>query len=122
MARNSYTFRSAPRHGGVFERLFLRPALCWVFLYCLFAHTAGAQTNGSGGEHPPFSLQGFGTLGLARSTTDQAEFVRDLSQPGGVSKKWSAKIDSAAGLQVNWHATEDMEAVAQIVKIGRAHV
>lgn len=36
------------------------------------------------GEDDAFSLRGFGTLGLARSSSDHAEYVRDLSQPLGI--------------------------------------
>ena len=61
------------------------------------------------------TLRGFGTLGMARSDTDQAEFVRDLSQPGGVARRWSAKVDSLAGVQDNYQAAEQIEAVAQVV-------
>jgi len=62
-----------------------------------------------------FVLRGFGTLGIARSTTKDAEFVRDLSQPGGIHDQWSHKIDSLLGLQANWQITPELESVAQIV-------
>lgn len=61
------------------------------------------------------SLRGFGTLGLARSTSDQAEFVRDLSQPHGISNQWSGRIDSVLGIQANWQATPGVELVGQVV-------
>lgn len=61
------------------------------------------------------SLRGFGTLGVARSTTNQAEFVRDLSQPRGISDQWSGRIDSVIGIQANWQATPEVELVAQVV-------
>jgi len=60
-------------------------------------------------------LRGFGTLGIARSTTDQAQFVRDLSQPDGITDRWSAKIDSLFGLQANLQLAAPLEAVAQVV-------
>jgi len=63
----------------------------------------------------PLHLAGFATLGLARSSTDQAEFVRDLSQPGGVGRRWSAKIDSVLGIQGNLRLGQPAEAVAQVV-------
>lgn len=63
-----------------------------------------------------FSLRGFGTLGLARSSADHAEFVRDLSQPAGIKEgQWSGRIDSILGLQANWRATSELELVGQIV-------
>ena len=60
-----------------------------------------------------FSLQGFGTLGIARTTTDNVEFVRDLSQPRGIGKEWSGLVDSVLGLQGAWHINPQMVAVVQ---------
>lgn len=59
------------------------------------------------------SLQGFGTFGLARTTSDDVEFVRDISQPRGVGKDWSALIDSVLGLQATWRINPQLEAVVQ---------
>lgn len=61
------------------------------------------------------TLRGFGTLGVTRTNSDQAEFVRDLSQPDGVTNHWSGKIDSLAGIQANFQLAEKLEAVAQVV-------
>ena len=61
------------------------------------------------------SLRGFGTLGAARSSSDQAEFVRDLSQPKGITNHWSAQNDSVLGVQANWQATSSLELVGQVV-------
>ena len=60
-----------------------------------------------------FSLQGFGTLGMARTTTNDEEFVRDLSQPRGIRKEWSGLIDSVLGLQGAWRVNPQLEAVLQ---------
>lgn len=60
-----------------------------------------------------FSLEGFGTFGLARTTSDDVEFVRDLSQVRGVRKDWSALIDSVLGLQATWRISPQLEAVVQ---------
>ncbi|HJV89267.1 MAG TPA: hypothetical protein VJ623_03095, partial [Holophagaceae bacterium] len=35
---------------------------------------------------PSFTLRGFGTLGAVRSDTDQAEYIRDVSQPKGATR------------------------------------
>lgn len=86
----------------------------------------GSHTPPSGAvEHPKeptetaaessFTLRGFGTLGVARSSSDQMEFVRDLSQPRGISNHWSGRIDSVIGLQANWQATRELELVGQVV-------
>jgi hypothetical protein len=60
-----------------------------------------------------FSLHGFGTIGLARTTSDDVEFVRDLSQPRGIKKDWSPLIDSVLGLQAAWRFSPQIEAVVQ---------
>ena len=61
------------------------------------------------------TLRGFGTVGLVRSTDGQAEVARDLLQPRGVSNHWSGKIDSNLGVQLNYLASESVEAVIQAV-------
>lgn len=60
-----------------------------------------------------FSLNGFGTLGMARTTSDQVEFVRDLSQPSGVKKHWDGRNDSVFGLQGAWQINPRLSAVVQ---------
>jgi hypothetical protein len=65
------------------------------------------------GLAPDMTLRGFGTLGIARSSADQAGFVRDLSQPRGISDQWSGRIDSVLGAQANWQVTPEIELVGQ---------
>lgn len=60
-----------------------------------------------------FVVRGFGTVGMARTTTDDVEFVRDLSQARGIDSNWSAAIDSVFGLQANWQLNPELEVVAQ---------
>lgn len=62
---------------------------------------------------PALEIKGFGTIGIARSDTDKAEYVRDLSQPNGLGRHWSGKIDSILGLQANLRLNPATEAVAQ---------
>lgn len=69
---------------------------------------ASAQESAS-----EFSLRGFATLGMARTGSDDAEFVRDLSQPRGISSHWSGLIDSVLGVQANWQLAPKVEAVVQ---------
>ena len=80
-----------------------------ILLLCMSAARAESEAAG-------FSLRGFGTLGLARSSSDQAEFVRDLSQPVGIKGgQWSGRIDSIFGIQASWRATAELELVGQAV-------
>jgi hypothetical protein len=60
-------------------------------------------------------IKGFGTLGLARADSDTAEFVRDLSQPRGLTKDWSSQVDSLVGLQANLKLGEQTEGVVQLI-------
>lgn len=62
-----------------------------------------------------FRLQGFGSLGLVRASSDGADFVRDLSQPDGSRGRWTAKVDSLLGLQASYRIDDRWEAVAQVV-------
>jgi hypothetical protein len=61
------------------------------------------------------SLKGFGTLGFARSDDDSPQFVRDLTQPDGLTHGWSGKIDSILGVQANLKLTEQTEGVVQVL-------
>ncbi len=64
-------------------------------------------------EQDELSVRGFGTLGAARTTSDQVDFVRDLTQPDGARRRWTGEVDSVLGLQANWRASENVEWVAQ---------
>lgn len=77
--------------------------------------SAVAESEGEPAARSAFSLNGFGTLGAARSTTDEVGFVRDLTQPRGVGREWSAKLDSLLGVQANWRVTPQLEGVVQAV-------
>ncbi|MDR3300517.1 MAG: hypothetical protein LBU43_11125 [Candidatus Accumulibacter sp.] len=85
-----------------------------VFLIALFPILDTALANETDGASA-FTLRGFGTLGVARSTNGQAEITHDLLQPHGVSNHWSGKIDSNLGAQLNYVASDTVEAVAQVV-------
>lgn len=61
------------------------------------------------------SLSGFGTFGLARSDNDQAQYVRDLSQPKGLTSDWSHKVDSVLGLQTNVKVFDNTDFVLQAI-------
>ncbi|HQT25034.1 MAG TPA: hypothetical protein PLK99_00355 [Burkholderiales bacterium] len=63
----------------------------------------------------PFTLKGFGTVGMARSSNGDAQFIRDISQPQGVGRNWSGVIDSLAGLQGNYQFNDATEMIAQVV-------
>lgn len=77
---------------------------------------ATAFADQEGGKSRDLSLHGFGTLGLARSSSGNAEFIRELSQTHGIKDgEWSGRIDSIIGLQANWQAAPEWEFVGQVV-------
>ncbi|BBN87217.1 hypothetical protein [Azospira sp. I09] len=83
-------------------------------LLCLPLPAAADAADSLENEPARLHLRGFGTLGLTRSSADGADFVRDLSQPRGTSGgNWSSRVDSVLGLQANWQATDQLEAVVQ---------
>lgn len=89
-----------------------RKVLSSLLLASLTAGTVNAEDD----EATAFTLRGFGTVGLTRSSSDHAEYVRDLSQTIGVKGgQWSGRIDSVLGLQANWQASPEWELVGQAV-------
>lgn len=62
-----------------------------------------------------FELSGFGTLGVAGSNSNHAQFVRDQTQPDGIGRHFSGKLDSLLGLQAYFRATDSLELVTQAI-------
>lgn len=62
---------------------------------------------------PTIDLRGFGTLGLARSSSSEVHFVRDLSQPDGSHGNWTTDTDSVLGVQANIRVNNRLEALIQ---------
>lgn len=60
-------------------------------------------------------MRGFATLGYAESAGGGAQYIRDLSQPGGVGAGGGASLDSNVGLQLNYRSTDTLEWIAQVV-------
>lgn len=84
-------------------------AVLTMLLALLFARPALAEDESS------LSFHGFGTLGAVQTSSSDAEFVRDLSQPRGAKESPEARVDSLLGVQANWRLTPDLEAVVQAV-------
>ncbi len=66
-------------------------------------------------EPGAFSLGGFGSLGLARSSNGNAEYLRSVTQPRGIRDEWTARNDSVLGVQTTIRLGESLKAVAQAV-------
>jgi len=62
-----------------------------------------------------FEFSGFGTLGLAATDNNDAQFIRDQSQPRGIGQSVSGKLDSLLGVQAYFRATDSLEFVSQAI-------
>jgi hypothetical protein len=93
----------------------VRNRLLGACLWLLGACACHAQGDGAGQVNDSFMLKGFGTVGLARSDTNSAEYVRDLSQPHGLTKHWSSEVDSLLGVQANLKLGAQTEGVVQLI-------
>jgi hypothetical protein len=60
------------------------------------------------------TLSGFGTAGVVRTDTDQAEFGRDR-QPGGATRDPDALVDSNLGVQLTVKATDWLSGTVQVL-------
>lgn len=86
--------------------------LCVGWLVCLGAQ---AEEDGGSWSGDRFTLSGFGTLGLARTDQRGAEYVRDLSQPYGLTRDWTSRVDSLIGVQANFKFSPRTEGVVQLM-------
>lgn len=94
---------------GIGKCLFQHRYMLLACFLGLFGLSGPAQA-----EHDQaFTVQGFGTLGAVRTTSEEVEFVRDITQPRGARKGWDVRTDSILGLQVNWQIKPELEAVVQ---------
>lgn len=84
-----------------------------VFAVALHACVAHADDAGA----PLFSLGGFGTVGVVRSTERNADFTASLDQAKGAghSQPWSTEVDSRLGVQLIANVTPQFSAVLQVI-------
>jgi len=64
------------------------------------------------------SFSGFGTLGVARTSTDDADFIRD-AQRAGASRQPTVNVDSDFGMQLTATATPWLSGTVQMLTIER---
>lgn len=113
--------RSLPHHyclsppsQDTFARMFSTKLKKPILFLCLAFSLNALPAIGE--ETSSLTIRGFGTLGVARSSSADAEFIRDLSQPNGIKDgEWSGRIDSVLGIQANWQLNPEWEVVAQAV-------
>lgn len=90
------------------------------FLVVLCLATAVTPSSFAADDDPLDSkwlFSGFGSVGLARSTRGDADFVSTVlkSHGAGFSQRTSANVDSRIGAQVDWKMTDDWSAVLQVI-------
>ncbi|AMC34526.1 hypothetical protein VN23_07885 [Janthinobacterium sp. B9-8] len=85
-------------------------------LLCLMLLPGGARAE-TYSEQDLFSLSGFATLGAVYNSTDQGDFLRDLSQRGGVgyTRRLDFGVDSLLGLQLDARINPALSASAQLI-------
>jgi hypothetical protein len=81
-----------------------------ITLYVSAAWAGAADTS-------IFSFNGFGTLGVAHSSEDQADFTSTFFKPSGAgyTDEWSLDVDSLLGAQVTADLTSQLSAVVQVI-------
>ncbi|WP_179958115.1 porin [Chitinimonas arctica] len=62
-----------------------------------------------------FSFSGFGTVGVVRSNTDDAQYRNNFRQPDGADKSASLKVDSKLGLQLSGKLSPAFSLTAQLL-------
>lgn len=105
-------FRIQPRNPAL--RLMRQSSLLGLALL------ASASTAQAGGSDKVFSFYGFGTVGIAHSSSSDGDYVANLIQPNGTgaSHNWSP-IDSQLGGQLMAKVNEQISAVVQVVAMTR---
>ncbi len=87
---------------------------CALLVIALLATPSHAVDPGDDAPAAPtFSFSGFGTLGIARSSEKQADFIAHDLQGGGAGRdhEWSADVDTRLGLQMRADLTPQLSAV-----------
>ena len=87
----------------------------------LFAALVGCGTMSSVQAQfvPEFHFSGFGTLGVVKTNTDQANFGRDRQSYGGANTNASADVDSNLGLQATADVAPWLSGTMQVLTVKR---
>lgn len=73
-------------------------------------------------EDSAISFSGFGTLGLVRSSEQNADYITGVFKPDGPghTREWSAEVDSRIGAQLSATLSPDLSAILQVLSEQRA--
>ena len=89
------------------------PLALAALLTCLSAHADFTSADGKA------RLSGFGTIGAARTSTDDA-LLNYPGQGGGVDKQWGMEPDTKVGVQGSYKFTNTFSGTAQVLTKYRA--
>jgi len=82
--------------------------------------TCGAMSGTANAQWlPEFAFSGFGTVGVVRTNTDQAQFGRDRQSYGGADTNATANVDSNLGLQATATVNKWLSGTVQLLTIKR---
>jgi hypothetical protein len=81
------------------------------------ACAAAAHGAASADDFRAFSFSGYGTVGLAHSSNDQADYLVDEFKPNGpgFTHGWSSDVDTRLGAQVSAQLAPRVSAVVQVI-------
>ncbi|MBV6322269.1 porin [Duganella violaceipulchra] len=85
-----------------------------LLVAAVFAATAAMQAQAGTLGDDNLTISGFGTLGVAKSNTDQAQFAR-YNQAEGVGDKAKIGLDTNLGLQATYKINDWLSGTAQIL-------
>jgi hypothetical protein len=85
-----------------------------LLVLAVLAATAAMQAQAGVMDDGNLSISGFGTLGVAKSNTDQAQFAR-YNQAEGVADKARIGLDSNLGLQATYKINDWLSGTAQVL-------
>jgi hypothetical protein len=87
-----------------------------IALLVILLYGVGARADDDASA-PMFTFSGYGTLGVAHSSENKADFTSTTFKPNGAgySHSWSADVDSLIAGQVIGNLTPQLTAVVQVI-------
>jgi hypothetical protein len=85
-----------------------------LYVSSMLAAMALPQAQAALVDDGKLSISGFGTLGVAKSDTDVAQFAR-YNQATGVGDSWRAGLDTNLGLQAGYKISDQISGTVQVL-------
>lgn len=108
---------SAPNSLRRARTMTLALALALALEYAALPAARADDALPAAAEQARYKLNGFGTVGMARSSDASADYVFDNLQPRGAgrSHEWSSDVDSRLGVQLTANFTSKLSGVVQVL-------